>query len=80
MVPAIGIHNILKLEIGQLHKKYKYLFPTNDGHRAFIVIALGPEHLGQHTLTVTLQFGFVLVLTKPLYESLPVHAIIDVHC
>ncbi len=54
MVHIIGIRDILKFKIRQLHQKYKYLFPTNDGHGLFVLITLGPEHLGQHTLTIAL--------------------------
>ena len=79
MVHIIGIDGILKSEIWQLHIKDQYLLPTNDGHGALILIGLRLEHFGQHTLTVALQFGFVLVLTKSLDESFPINAIIHVH-
>lgn len=79
MVHIIGIDGILKSEIWQLHKKDQYLLPTNDGHGAFILIGLRLEHFGQHTLAITLQFGFILVLTKSLYEPFPVNAIVHVH-
>lgn len=79
MVHIIGIDGILKSEIWQLHKKDQYLLPTNDGHGALILIGLRLEHFGQHTFTVALQFRFVLVLTKSLYKSFPINAIIHVH-